>query len=455
MDLRRWIKDYVTVHPGKEHGTQRDFDDPNRSRLVQIVNIKKRGRFEPKSTGLDTIVSDGHVLINCKIIPQIVEQYENRIQNNVIIHLTQIEVRITCDFKSVYFVLNKMGYLNAKKLESICDKRSIQSINHMKGIQRLLRKYRSGVSFKFPPNPNGSKRKLFRFQAEMADVEARKEEVESLDLNELCSEKPHPFIKQKRSKSDKEEMEDDNEAVRTDRFIGNTCDWLVDLYPDIHNAPLALTLRRKLRPLSKPQIVPHTWALPPAIDHKPSPFKKKCIVTEYKEDVEGPDEIEDPDTSSGSQDYSQASWTSLDVTLCDMAVEKKQKDKELEFVFAKPMYSLKERIKAKARDAVKENVASDNNSNVVIQKAEEEESDDVVEMDEWEVSSDDDVGDMETNNVVPAVDHDDWKNKPINRQYLGLISANDLSRIRRYFIKLGDELNADSNTKPGNPFRGL
>eukprot|EP01083_Nonionella_stella_P069147 184172_1 len=351
-NLGRWIKAYLIDHFGKESATQREFDHVNRPRMVQIVNIKERGPFEPETNSLDVVVSDGHVLIKCKILPQVLKDRPERFQKNVLIHLTHMNVQITCDFQSVYFVLTKMAYLHPEQFESVCENRSIQSVNHVPIIQQLLLKYRSGVSFTFPPDPNGPKHKLFKYKCHKAEhgLEAWRNEIETLDLNDLCCER-------EQKKSDKEEMDGDGDGA--DRFIGNTCDWLPDLYPNIHDAPLTLTLRRKPRPVRKPQLASKKRNKSPLeMIQNPSQFKKKCIVTEYKEDVEGPDEA--GDIASGSP----ASWTSDDVLQCDMAVEKQQKEKESGFVFAKPMYSLTEKYKAKARmenvvrDKVKDSIVS-------------------------------------------------------------------------------------------------
>eukprot|EP01083_Nonionella_stella_P040408 109673_1 len=451
-----WITDYITAYLGKQCVTQPDWD-PQRSRLVQIVGRKKRASYQPESSGLTLVMSDGEVQINCKIIPQILAKYNSTaFEKNAIIHLNTIELRIVNDLSSLYFLAMDCTFSSSIPVVSVGQNKSIKFINSLKSVQRLLNKYRATLSHTFPPDPDDphpgfdsnhlpyslhSAQESFELETDtdslhitstVATEPWRNKRLENGDLNELCGEQEDNREQKdtNKNKSDKEEMED--EPIETNTFIANTCDWLSDLYPNPNRIPKVL--KRGKQPMIKPQ---HG-----TLNDDASPIKKTRIVTEYKEDVR------DGDGSSGSQNYSQASWTSTDVLQCDLAVKHKQREKELQSEFVKPTYSLTERYKTKENVndsivSIQESVASD-----VDQNHNTKDDSGIIEMDELLASEDD----METNETVEAPP--DAMNEPINRNYLGLITPLDLQRIRRYFIKIGEELNAENNCDPNNPFRG-
>eukprot|EP01084_Bolivina_argentea_P119443 211774_1 len=231
-DLGRWIADYITAFLGKECVTQPDWD-PQTSRLVQIVERKQLQHepHEPESNGLNIVISDGHVLINCKICPEMLTKYNLKcFQNNVLIHLTAIDLRITCDFKSIYFLSTDCAFSNAIPVVSVCKHQAIQSVNNMKCVQRLLCKYRTCVSFRFQPDANAPNKgfdphnlpysshstdELWGFEAELNALDikghepCRNLELEAMDLNELCKEQN---VNTKNT-SNKEEMEDNDDEV--------------------------------------------------------------------------------------------------------------------------------------------------------------------------------------------------------------------------------------------------
>eukprot|EP01084_Bolivina_argentea_P056109 102723_1 len=141
MPLQAWIVDYVTAHFGKQDGAEPHWD-VDKQRWVQII-----GRIEKckkSTTCLTLTISDSTTQIECKIIPSLplLHGYSSFEVNNII-NLQTFDLRISCSFSNIYFILMECSFLTALNVADIGKyKKSVPNINDNKNIQRLINKYR-------------------------------------------------------------------------------------------------------------------------------------------------------------------------------------------------------------------------------------------------------------------------------------------------------------------------
>merc|ERR1712228_957537 len=256
------------------------------------------------------------------------------------------------------------------------------------------------------------------------------------DDNDEDMEEENVSNKNKKS-SDKEEMDEDEEkqiveviqctkkrVLIEEAMRGNQCDWIHSLYVKYENIPSKVR-KTKVHEIKKPHHTPS----------KSPKRKKKINQSPNRAQIESTEEQKEVPS------FSQSSWKSQDILLCDKAVEEHQKKQRANSedvalpAFIPPKYSITERMKNNKCNAADESIIS-------VQESVVNESN--ITTNEQQMNVDDDNEEDEQG----MDDMDEY----VDREYLGELTRSDLERMHRYFIKVGAILNANNNNDPNNPF---
>lgn len=127
--------------------------DKNKQCLAQIIESTSKRTQLPHS-GITVTIHDTEYKIQCKVIPQLIGSHgEQSFEKNRIINLTNIELRVSCDFNSVYFLLMDVKFLSSIPVLTVGKNRSFSQVNTQRIIKDAIKKYRTCLGFKFDRKP--------------------------------------------------------------------------------------------------------------------------------------------------------------------------------------------------------------------------------------------------------------------------------------------------------------
>ena len=497
--------------------------DPDSQCCAQILS-NNTPRTACKTHGLTLTIHDTANTIQCLIAPKLIGAHgPNAFDKFVIFNLSHVELKISQTLNSVYLLVTKCSFYTAIPTYRVGKRKHFQNINDLNMIKLSLQRWLTVFAMEFRSDPNSEEHDIslnkipfsehsalesFGFDNEITalrnnsdnaisstdDFEvltsARLHEYDLCDLVEEESDDEYVEYTQpkdteaaadvdndedmeqeengsnpNKKPSDKEEMDEDEEkqivevttgctarrVLIDEAMRGNQCDWMHSLYTEYDDIPIKIR-QLKVAEITKPH---HTPSKSPKQKRKfPSSQIQMEVVVEVKEEEEHKE----------VQTYSQSSWKSQDILLCDKAVEEHQKQRQRENSedvsspdFRPPTYSLTERMKnIKCSNGTNESIVSivsvqesvGDQSGINLENAQQMNVDDDDEENGEGVDDLDLLDDIEEEEVE---DGDDDMDEYVDREYLGELTRSDLDRMHRYFIKIGAKLNANNNNDPDNP----